>query len=95
MRDGSRGNPRNRRGVPTRVPTPFRRARIAVAGSAVSTRARAGRDLAAADEPASFALWLAELIELTGADRIAVAVEGGALVVTNEAGEHRLVIEPR
>lgn len=54
----------------------------------------AGRDLAAADEPASFALWLAELIELAGDDRIAVAVEDGALVVTNEAGENRLTLDP-
>jgi hypothetical protein len=55
----------------------------------------AGRDLAAADEPASFPLWLAELVELAGAEQITVAVEDGALVVTNEAGEHRLVLEPR
>jgi len=55
----------------------------------------AGRDLAAADEPASFALWLAEVVELVGADQIAVAIEDGALVVTNEAGEYRLTLGAR
>jgi hypothetical protein len=54
----------------------------------------AGRDLAAAEDVLTFALWLAELIEQAGSDALAVAVEDGALLVSAEEATWRVVIEP-